>query len=196
MRIPIALVIASILFPIFLAGIVQADSKKSVLMIIASKNYRDEELIVPRDFFKSKQISVTIASSTTSPAKGMLGAVVKPDIKIQDIDISKYDVLLLVGGTGASEYWDDGLVHKIATKAYNEGKIVSAICLAPVTLANAGLLKGKKATVWQSEGDTLKKKGAVYTGEAVTIDGKIITADGPASAKKFAEAVYNALEGK
>ncbi len=53
---------------------------KKVLMIIAHENFRDEELLTPKQIFEKNGIKVTIASTDTTPAKGMLGAVVKPDV--------------------------------------------------------------------------------------------------------------------
>ena len=73
---------------------------------------------------------------------------------------------------------------------------MAAICIAPVTLANAGLLKGRKATVYQSQTDALVRGGAHYTKAAVQVDGRIITADGPDSATRFGEAIRHALTGK
>lgn len=66
---------------------------------------------------------------------------------------------------------------------------MSAICLAPVTLANAGLLEGKRATVYPSAKSFLKWKGATYTGNPVEVDGNIVTANGPEVAEEFAQAV-------
>ncbi len=73
--------------------------------------------------------------------------------------------------------------------------MLAAICLAPVTLANAGLLKGKRVTVWKSEAGRVKAGGGIYTGSGVETDGRIITADGPESAEEFGRALVTALSG-
>jgi protease I len=167
--------------------------KKKVLMIIASDGFRDEELLKPKEIFERNGFEVTVASTSLNTAKGMLGTKIKPDILIQDVNVSDYSAVVFVGGVGASVYWDDPLAHKLATDAYNRGKIVSAICIAPVTLAKAGLLSSKKATVWEQEKEQLKKYGAIYTGKPVEKDGKIITANGPFSAEEFARAILEEL---
>ena len=82
---------------------------------------------------------------------------------------------------------------KIAQQAVEQNKILGAICIAPSILANAGVLKNKKATVYPSESSNLKTKGAIYTTEDVTRDGNIITANGPAAAQDFAETITQAL---
>ncbi|HHT9109997.1 MAG TPA: DJ-1/PfpI family protein, partial [Candidatus Brocadiaceae bacterium] len=123
----------------------------------------------------------------------MLGVKVKPDILFTNINIGDYDSVIFVGGTGASEYWDNPTAHKIANSANNAGKIVGAICIAPVTLAKAGLLKDKKATTYSSTVNDIKACGAKYSGADVERDGNIITASGPTAAEKFGEAIVKAL---
>jgi protease I len=98
-----------------------------------------------------------------------------------------------VGGVGSNTYWHDETVHNLAKEANHAGKVVSAICLAPVTLANAGLLKGKTATAYPSAESYLKWKGATYTGNSVEIAGNIVTAKGPEAAEEFARAVARLL---
>jgi protease I len=107
---------------------------------------------------------------------------------------SDYDAVIFVGGVGAEEYWDDATAHAIATATVNTGKLLCAICIAPVTLAKAGVLKGKRVTVFSSERDKLEAEGAIYTGKNVEVDGKIITANGPNAATEFAEAIVKALQ--
>jgi protease I len=123
----------------------------------------------------------------------MLGATVKADLLISNINIKEFDVIVFVGGSGSSQYWNNPVAHKIAQDALSANKIVAAICIAPVTLANAGILKGKRATVFSSEVGQLKAKGASYTGRAVEKDGNIITASGPDAVKEFAGELVKAL---
>ncbi len=169
---------------------------KSVLMIIARQKFRDEELAEPRAVLEGAGAKVTIASSAIEDSVGMLGEVrVRADVTIEQVNASDYDAVIFVGGTGASEYFDSPLAHRIATEADAAGKLVCAICIAPATLANAGVLRGKKATCYSSEKAALARGGADYTGEGVTRDGRVITADGPTSARKFGETVRDALAG-
>lgn len=166
---------------------------KRVIMIIATRDFRDEELQRPKEILESQGAKVTIASSSTALATGMFGAKAKPDILVKDIRVEDYDAIVFVGGSGASQYWEDPIAHEIAREAVEKGKLLCAICIAPVTLANAGVLSGKRATVFGSEAGRLKAKGANYTGARVEQDGRIITASGPEAAKEFGEAIVRAL---
>ncbi|MCX7765673.1 MAG: DJ-1/PfpI family protein [Candidatus Sumerlaeia bacterium] len=175
---------------------VSTESAKKVVMIIASQNFRDEELLKPKEILEKNGYKVTIASSSLAEATGMLGAKVKPDILVKDINVADFSAIIFVGGTGSSEYWENATAHQLAQSAVSQGKVLGAICIAPITLAKAGVLKGKKATVWQSETGRLISSGAYYTGANVEVDGKIITADGPASAEAFGKALVAALASK
>ncbi len=166
---------------------------KKAVMIIAEDGFRDEELLEPQEIFKRNGIEVKVASASLSSAKGMLGAKVEPDILVSDIKIKDFDAIVFVGGSGASQYWDDPVAHKLAQDAINTNRLVAAICIAPVTLAKAGVLKGKRATVWPSEAGQLKARGVNYTAGAVEKDGNIITASGPTVARAFAEEIVKAL---
>lgn len=166
---------------------------KSAVMIVAQGNFRDEELLQPKEILERNGIQVKIASTTLNEIKGMLGATVEPDVLLIDLDYRKFDAVIFVGGSGASQYWDDPLAHELARLAQSNNKLVAAICIAPVTLAKAGLLKGRRATVWQSEGKQLEDLGANYTARPVEKDANIITAAGPFAAREFAEEISREL---
>jgi len=166
---------------------------KKVVMIIAEKNFRDEELLEPKKVLDEEGASVTVASTTLRTATGMFGAKATPDILVSELKVDDYDAIIFVGGAGASQYWNDSTAHSIAGETVQKNKILCAICIAPVTLANAGVLAGKKATVWESEREKLEAKGASYTGKPVEIAGKIITANGPQAAQEFGRSIASAL---
>jgi len=132
---------------------------RSVVMIIAQDNFRDEELLQPKQVLEKAGIVVKVASRKKAKAKGMLGASVMPDMVLEEINVQD----------------------------------LAAICIAPVTLARAGLLKGRKTTVWSSEAGKLKAAGAVYTGKSLERDGNIITASGPTAAIEFGSQLLKVL---
>lgn len=170
-----------------------AKASDKIVMVIAHSDFRDEELFETKDVLEDKGIKVTIASSALGLARGMLGGKIKPDILVNQINVDDYDAIVFVGGIGAKEYWDSAIAHKIIKEAIEKKKVVAAICIAPVTLAKAGILKGKKVTSWPSEADKLKKEEAIYTGKDVEVDGLIVTAAGPKAAKGFGEGILKAL---
>lgn len=165
---------------------------KQFIMVIAPRAFRDEEFKIPYEFLTKLGHKIKVASRDTVLATGLLGMAVKPQLMIKDIDSLAFDGMILVGGTGAAIYWDDEIVHKLAR--YFErtpGKIVSAICLAPITLARAGILTGRRATVFKDRSTIaeFKAKEVLYQEDDVVISGNVITAASPQDSEKFARAI-------
>ncbi len=158
-------------------------------MIIAPQDFKDEEYYTPKKIFEVNKIEV-ISCSLVSNATSVTGKSQKIDILLSKVYAEDYDAVVFVGGPGASIYFNDKKSHEIAKNA----KVLCAICIAPSTLANAGVLKGKKATCWPSESKNLERNGGIYTGEDVVVDGNIITANGPAAARQFGEAIVKKLK--
>ena len=167
-------------------------AEKRVLMIIAPENFRDEELLHTKEELERAKASVTIASTKTTSARGMLGATVKPDIKLEQVRVDDYDAVIFVGGSGSVVYFNDSRALSIAREAFDKGKKTCAICYAPVILANAGVLKGRRATVCDYV-EMLEAGGATYTGRPVEVDGNIVTANGPKAARDFGRIVAKEL---
>ena len=168
-------------------------------IIIAFKNFRDEEYFVPKEILEKAGVELKTVSSQTGEAVGADGGTIKVDILIQDLKISDFDAIVFIGGPGALKYLDNEKSYKIIREAIEADKVLAAICIAPTILAKAGVLKGKKTTVWTSPLDRspieiLEKNGAIYEDKSVVADGNIVTADGPAAAKSFAAAIIQNLK--
>ncbi|HEX9093087.1 MAG TPA: DJ-1/PfpI family protein [Coriobacteriia bacterium] len=160
-----------------------------ILMVIAQSVFRDEEYAQPKAIFERRGAHVTTASEEAGPATGRFGLVATADIALEDADPDDYDAVVFVGGGGAEVFFDDPAAHEVARSAYESGKVVAAICIAPSTLARAGLLDGRRATAFPSQQNDLILRGAVWTGQSVTVDAPFVTGNGPEAAREFGEAV-------
>jgi len=162
---------------------------KRAAMIIPRESFRDEELFETQRILTSAGIQTVVASSKIGPIRAELGGITASEILINDLKVDDFDAIIFVGGPGIVEYLENPTVLDIARQAAAKGKVLGAISIAPAILANAGVLKGRKATGFISVRDTLKAGGATYTDMAVEQDGSIITASGPLAAVRFAQAI-------
>lgn len=167
---------------------------KKIVFVVAPEIFRDEEYAEPKSILEKDGINVTTASTVIGEIYGKIKIKAQSEILVSDIYVSDYDAIFFVGGSGSSIYFHDSSVHKLINDFYNAGKIVSAICSGSVILANSGILKGKKATVFPGDAQSLIEAGANYTAKDVETDGNIITGNGPGAAKKFAEQLVKALK--
>jgi len=171
---------------------------KRVALIIAYRDFQDTEFNVPKKLLQKEGALITIVSSEKGTASGSEGMSVQTDMLIRDVQVADFDAVVFIGGRGVrEEYWDNPKAHAVAQEAAKQGKVLAAICWAPVILANAGVLDGKKGTVANGGGAgmILKEKGCKYSlWSSVVVDGRIITANGRSAAKSFAKAIIKALE--
>lgn len=175
-------------------------NNKKIAMIIAFQDFRDEEYFILKNIFLEEGAQVFTVSSKTGKALGSYGGVVDVDLTLKDLDINNFDAVIFVGGSGAVKYMEDGTCHQIAQDSVAKGKVLGAICIAPTILARSGVLREKKATVWSGAVDKsavkiLKEEGADYQPDSVVVDEKIVTANGPVVARKFAEMIVRILRG-
>jgi len=173
-------------------------ANKKIAMIIAFKDFRDEEYFTPRNIFDDAELGVKVVSDELGIAQGADGGEVKVDIELKDLNVADFDAIVFVGGPGALTHLDNEYSYRVAKDAINQNKVLAAICISPVILAKAGVLQGRKATVWigpldKSAAKILEENGAIYQGEGVVQDGGIITASGPPVAKEFAQKILEVL---
>lgn len=164
-------------------------------MIIAPVNFRDEELFDTRDEIEKAGLKTVIASLSKGVCSGAGGKTATAEISLDDVQVDNYAAVVFVGGFGTSIYFENKMAQQIAQDFSAAGKLISAICIAPVILGNAGLLQNKQATVYETEASTIQASGANYTGMTVTKDGMLITGNGPASSREFGKTIAEALKG-
>ena len=164
-----------------------------VLMVIAQNGFRDEEYFKPKELLEFAGYTVKTASVQAGKAMGKLGGTAKVDIALSNVKAEDYEAVVFVGGPGAADYIEDETALNIAREADKKGRIVAAICIAHAILARAGILKGKKATVFHSDSGILVEEKVIYIDMPVVVDGRIITASGPDAAHEFGKALVKAL---
>lgn len=166
----------------------------NILFVVPPKRFRDEELFVTREGLQKKGHTTIIASTVTGEIFGSRGGKTQSQLTLHDVKTKDYDAVVFVGGGGTTLLFENKEAHQIAKKMHSEGKVVAAICLAPVILANAGVLHGVTATVAGTKAKILEEKGATYAGPGVFTDKNIVTANGPKSSSLFADAINTVLE--
>jgi deglycase len=114
-------------------------------------------------------------------------------VGLDDVEPADVDAVVVVGGGGARLLFDDAALQELLRTAHDQGKVVAAICLAPVVLARAGLLAGRRATVAGTMSGEIEQHGATYTGPRVTVDGTVVTANAPKASRAFGEVIAELL---
>lgn len=167
-----------------------------VAAFIPQHLFRDDELeTVVKVIERAKIPTVTVALDT-SVAQGIDGLLVKPQYLLKEITPKDFAALVLIDGSGTSVYWQDTVLHRVCREFVAAGRLVAAIELAPITLAYAGVLRGKSATVFPDYFSigTLKENGCRHRFRSIVKDGNIITAAKAEHALAFARAIVRTLK--
>lgn len=102
------------------------------------------------------------------------------DKKVADASVTDYDALLLPGGTmNPDQLRTDTDAVTFVREFMGTGKPVATICHGPWTLAEAGVVRGRRLTSWPSIRTDLRNAGADVVDEEVVVDGQLVSSRGP-----------------
>ncbi|MEE9525125.1 MAG: DJ-1/PfpI family protein [Candidatus Woesearchaeota archaeon] len=171
---------------------------KKALIVVSQTEFQPVEYGDTREEIEKAGIEVSVASFDKTEAIGKDGSKINVDVSIKEANVEDYDAVVLIGGHGARlQFLGNQDVIGLVQSADNAHKVVAAICIAPRVLAEARLLRDRRATVHNGDNESaefLAAEGATYTEEDVVVDTRIITANGPAAAKKFGQAIAKVLK--
>lgn len=150
-----------------------------------ANGFEDIEALAPLDILRRGGVEVVTVSITSENAvETAHGVTIMADTTIGNVDMSDADLLILPGGMpGAKNLLECEAVCEALVKQNEEGKLIGAICAAPMVLGQNGILMGRRATCYPGFEKMLE--GADYTAELVTVDGNITTGRGPGAAMAF-----------
>lgn len=163
--------------------------------LLLADGFEEIEAITTVDVLRRAHIEVHILGVTGLDVCGAHQVRIRADALLRDAEGPWDAVVLPGGGEGAQTLRDDLDVQAfLRTQSKHDGILLAAICAAPMALAHAGLLEGKRATCYP--GMEAQMGGADICGDSVVIDGRIITSRGPHTATPFALALVERLTNR
>jgi 4-methyl-5(b-hydroxyethyl)-thiazole monophosphate biosynthesis len=164
-------------------------------LVLFAEGSEELEAVTVVNILRRAGVTVTLAGLSNGALKGSRGITLQPDTTLDAVMNADFDMLVLPGGMpGTRHLQADARVIKLAQDMAKHGKYVTAICAAPMVLATAGLLAGKRATCYPTCLDDFPD--VQLQTEAVVEDGKLITSRGPGTAMDFALTLAERLAGK
>ena len=163
-------------------------------LVILADGCEEIEAVTVLDVLRRGGVDVVGAALAGKWVHGNHGIGIEADVVLDEALDQSFDMLILPGGQpGATHLAADARVRRLLKEFEGKGRYIAAICAAPGVLAEAGLLRGRKATSFP---DAIKDlSGISYMESAVVRDGKIITSRGPGTALDFALSLLELLQG-
>ena len=164
------------------------------IAVLFANGTEEIEGLTPVDVLRRAGVECEIVSVSGLNPVGSHGIEIKPDLTIENINLSDYDGVVIPGGMpGAVNIASNKKVVDGIRDLLEKEKLVSAICASPaVVLAENGLLNDKRATCYPAP-QFIKALGENYTAKDVESDKNLITANGPKSAMAFSLEICNFL---
>ena len=113
--------------------------------------------------------------------------IIKTDKIIENVDLSSYDIIILPGGPGTTNYFKYDNIKKHLYESKNNSQLIAAICAAPIFLSYTQILNDQSATCFPDLVDDLIKNGdnVHYVDEDVVVSNNIITSKSAGTAMEF-----------
>lgn len=153
------------------------------------------EAVIIVDVLRRAGCTVITAGLKTSTVTASRKVGLVADRLLADVAIDTIDALVLPGGAaGTAALRADPRVVDAARRLFSGGKLVAAICAAPLVLQDADLLAGRRFTSHPSVREQFRQGFRVE--DRLVEEGNLITSQGPGTAFEFALAVAARLMGK
>jgi protease I len=166
------------------------------IAILAEDNYQELELWYP--FLRLREAGAEVKVIGTGSAETYTskhGYPVTVDAAADEVEAVDFDAVVVPGGYAPDLMRRYQVVLNLVQEAYQQGKVVAAICHAGWVLVSAGILKGRRVTCVSAIKDDVINAGATYLDQEVVQDGNIITSRVPKDLPAFCRTIIAALEG-
>jgi protein deglycase len=134
------------------------------------------------------------------PIKTTFGFEVIPEGLLEEIIAEDFDALVIPGGFGDAGFYEEALSEPFLDVIRNFDRRqapIAAVCVSSLSLAAAGVLKGRKATIYHQIGGTRKEElesyGAIFVDEPLVVDGHLMTSTGPGTGIELALKLLESL---
>ena len=164
-----------------------------IVAFVFGNGVEELELIAPADMLRRAGVQVwfvTTEQELTVTTRG--GFRLQADMRLEEIDASSMDLLVLPGGPGVMPLRKHEALRRFLERYGKSGKPLAAICAAPLLLHDAGLLHGRSFTCHFSCWEELAQ--AERTSKVV-VDGELITSQGAGTSVEFGLALVEKLYG-
>ena len=164
------------------------------IAVLAENMYQELELWYPLLRFReagADTFVVGTGSADTYTSKA--GYPVQVDMVADQVLAADVDAVVIPGGYAPDLMRRYPAMVSLVREAFEQGKVVAAICHAGWMLASADIAKGKRATCFFAIRDDLVNAGATYVDAEVVRDGNLITSRIPADLPAFCRTIIEAL---
>ncbi len=165
-------------------------------LILLANGCEELEAVTVIDLLRRARVEVVTAGLAPGAVTASRGTVLVPDSTLEAEQDGTFELVVLPGGLPGARYLEeDPRVLALLRRQSAAGRMTAAICAAPRVLAVAGLLDGRRATAYPGSVSAADFPRVALLGDAVVVDGPVVTSRGPGTAMDFALQLIELLMG-
>jgi len=158
--------------------------------ILATNGFEQSELMEPLKALRGAEATVQVVSLEKGEIRGWKekdwGDTVPVDKTVDEVEPGQFDALVIPGGQINPDLLRvNERAVAFARSMVQSGKPVGAICHGPWVLIEAGVVRGLRATSYNSIKTDMKNAGARWVDEPVVVDQGIVTSRNPGDLPAF-----------
>ncbi len=172
-------------------------TEETPIFVVLADGFEEIEFTAPVDILRRLGVNILLGGLNNRQVTGAHGIVVQADCLLSEVSLSGVRGILIPGGPASWVLKDAPEVLSAVREMVEAGKWVAAICAAPMVLAAAGILQGRRVTCYPDPEvqRAVRDAGAELSSAQAEVDGKLITGRGPGAALDFGYALGSCLVG-
>ncbi len=166
-------------------------------LVVLAPGAEEIEYITICDVLARAGVLVTAASAGETPmVRGSRGIPLAAHTMLDLVLQREFDAVYLPGGTASAEHHrDDPRTQRLAESQLRSGRLLAAMCAAPIALVPRLLCAGRQITCHPGSRTVVEPAAAAWIDRPVVEDGNLVTAQAAGTAMALALVLARRLAG-
>lgn len=164
-----------------------------ILLFVAKDQFSDTEFNTIKSFLIQKRVKFSIVSDTNNYCRSDKNKLLVPDIKNYNLNINNFDALILVGGSGIHDYFENSFLKNLVISFKGSKKILAAICNAPLLFDRYKILQNQEITCYHQNKHLIVNN--IFSNKSLIRKDNIVMAQSPNDILEMMKLLLNILKG-
>lgn len=166
-------------------------------LIILAPGAEEIECITVADVLMRAGVQVTVASVADTPVvNGSRGIPLAAHALLAAVADRVFDAVYLPGGLRSAEHHrDDARTQELIAAQLRAGRLLAAICAAPIALVPRRLCADRAVTCYPAMRPQVEPAAKAWLDQPVVEDGNLVTSQGPGTSLALAFTLARRLAG-
>lgn len=164
-----------------------------ILLFVAKDQFSDIEFTTIKNFLIQKRLKFSVVSDTNNYCRSDKNKLLVPDIKSYNLNINNFAALIIVGGNGILDYFENSFLKNLVISFKESKKILAAICNSPLLFDRFKILQNEVITCYHQNKHLIVNN--IFTNKSIIRKDNIIMVQSPNDTLEMMKLLLNILKG-